>query len=260
MQEMAAAMVKQFRQVARQIGLIPNAEDSKEPRTRHHQTPSLGQHLHVGIQSDVQRTVTMASIVEKETAVAEERPMVASVYYNRLDKAHRTRRRPQHHLRRTSRRHLSGRAAPRRHAVSALPTTPTAMPDCRPAPSPIPDAAPSKPPCIPPKATTTTSSPTLRAITASPRPSKSTTRMWPPTAKPCADTRSRPRTFDFRPPHRSTIRSYSSPILPLWRPFARRASRSLNPDSVRACFDFLDPPDLSRSVPWHHHRCHDPGQ
>lgn len=59
MQEMAAAMVKQFRQVAHEIGLNGG---------------------------DVQKIVTMASIVERETAVPEERPMVASVYYNRLDK------------------------------------------------------------------------------------------------------------------------------------------------------------------------------
>jgi len=54
--EMATAMVHQFRQVAQQIGLS----------------------------QDVHRVVTMASIVEKETAAAEERPEVASVYYNRL--------------------------------------------------------------------------------------------------------------------------------------------------------------------------------
>src|SRR5207245_6941513 len=36
--------------------------------------------------TDVDQTVIMASIVEKETAVPEERPMVASVYYNRLTK------------------------------------------------------------------------------------------------------------------------------------------------------------------------------
>jgi len=58
MNDIVAAMVKQFRQVAREIGLT----------------------------SDVQRVVTMASIVEKETAAPEERPMVASVYYNRLAK------------------------------------------------------------------------------------------------------------------------------------------------------------------------------
>lgn len=58
MNDIAAAMVKQFRQVAHEIGL----------------------------NSDVQKTVTIASIVEKETAAPEERPMVASVYYNRLAK------------------------------------------------------------------------------------------------------------------------------------------------------------------------------
>lgn len=40
----------------------------------------------LGLDHDVHRVVTMASIVEKETAVPAERPLVASVYYNRLDK------------------------------------------------------------------------------------------------------------------------------------------------------------------------------
>ncbi len=69
MQEMAAAMVRQFRQVATQLGLISNAEATG---------PAPGNSVH--------EVVTMASIVEKETAAPEERPMVASVYYNRLEK------------------------------------------------------------------------------------------------------------------------------------------------------------------------------
>ncbi len=58
MHDMVSAMVKHFRQVATEIGLS----------------------------NDVPQVVTMASIVEKETAVPDERSLVASVYYNRLTK------------------------------------------------------------------------------------------------------------------------------------------------------------------------------
>jgi UPF0755 protein len=56
--DMAAAMVHRFRQAAREEGLT----------------------------QDFHKTVTMASIVEKETGAPEERPKVASVFYNRLEK------------------------------------------------------------------------------------------------------------------------------------------------------------------------------
>lgn len=56
--DMVAMMVKRFQQEAKAVGLNGN----------------------------VHTVVTMASIVEKESAVAEERPEVASVYYNRLAK------------------------------------------------------------------------------------------------------------------------------------------------------------------------------
>jgi UPF0755 protein len=56
--DMAAAMVRRFRQAAKDVGLNQNFHS----------------------------VVTMASIVEKETGAPEERPEVASVFYNRLEK------------------------------------------------------------------------------------------------------------------------------------------------------------------------------
>ena len=86
MRDIAAVMVRQFRQVAAQIGLTANGltPNGSAPNSLtmiglipNGPTPS-GQGM------DVQKTVTMASIIEKETAVPEERVVVASVYYNRL--------------------------------------------------------------------------------------------------------------------------------------------------------------------------------
>jgi UPF0755 protein len=84
MHDMAAVMVKQFHQVAHQIGLTQTPGEATGSASLPPATSRRG--IGPPINTDLERTVIMASIVEKETAVAEERPLVASVYYNRLVK------------------------------------------------------------------------------------------------------------------------------------------------------------------------------
>jgi peptidoglycan lytic transglycosylase G len=74
--DMIAIMVHRFRREAGQLGLICAV---RQPQPSSPESGAAGC-------ADMHALVTMASIVEKETAAPEERPMVAGVYYNRLQR------------------------------------------------------------------------------------------------------------------------------------------------------------------------------
>lgn len=72
--QIVATMVRRFRQVAGQLGLDDDAQQSS------------GQNAQQDPHENVHQVVTLASLVERETAVNSERPLVASVFENRLAK------------------------------------------------------------------------------------------------------------------------------------------------------------------------------
>lgn len=100
MQEIAAGMVCQFRVVAKEVGLITDEPGSAGVESISKRSGRLCGTVIIQKKDEtdppssiraeelnlLERTVIMASIVEKETAAPEERAEVASVYYNRLAK------------------------------------------------------------------------------------------------------------------------------------------------------------------------------
>ena len=108
MQDMAAAMVKQFRQVAGQIGLLqpyPSEKPGGKPQILAYLIPGSKE-------NPVATTVTMASIIEKETCRGRGAPASLERLLEPAREKRRARCRPQHYLCRAFNGNLHRRLAP----------------------------------------------------------------------------------------------------------------------------------------------------
>ena len=119
----------------------------------------------------------MASIIEKETGSPDERPVVASIYYNRLAKNVALQADPSVIYAELLQGSYTGALHHADMSDSIPLTTLTLIPDFRPGPSATRGKPPWKRPCIPPSLTIFTLSPTATVTTVLPRLWKNTTAM-----------------------------------------------------------------------------------
>ncbi|WP_433969506.1 endolytic transglycosylase MltG [Tunturiibacter gelidiferens] len=153
--QILSAMVRRFHQEAAQLGLINN----------------------------VPQTVIMASLIEKEVRQDAERPLVAGVFVNRLDKRIPLATDPSVIYAAL----LDNRWRGTIYASDLQSPSPyntykhAGLP---PDPSPTPASPPSEPQCVQPAPTTSTSSAMPQDTPASPPPFRSTPSRFSPTVKP----------------------------------------------------------------------------